>query len=564
MLWRISAAMTLAAGLMAGSDPLRLGNFVSELSLRTAAGSKVEPVEDALRLWGATAGKAGPLAVGANRVAARLSNSGWASPGQPGGPEGVESRRPQPKAEWPKNIQAVLANTRPLHYGRGSRLPLYLWPAIGAGKLSDARAEELVRLLDERGVGLIVNWSHGNAEASLEEALTVARAQRRAGLRINVHATSLLTSFFDGSPETAHLDAQGQPFFDSTFGKVKMGCPFRLEHRIPVIRERVNRFAGAYAKAGLPVGFIFTDWEIDGPLEWNHAQESSKRCTVCRRNLPRVDDFLAYQQEMRRLRSRLQRLAYAEPVLRLHPGALVGNYAMYPHNGWRYWYDYFEKYVEGQPALHDQQARYRHWANDFEDSGYTFAMPVVYPWSWTWNWYDFEPGDYRWFYNGLLVASNAGRHTPAGVPIIPFVHYHTVDVGLSEREGQPPAGAQPARQMSESTYQELLWHMLLRGADTFFLWCTEKEYEKEIRLLHPVWAAAQAYAEFLEKGVPITFDVPARPGPVISGLRLGRRVLVRRTDFTSSAGPASIQVNGQALAVPSSPGQCQILTLDAN
>jgi hypothetical protein len=188
-------------------------------------------------------------------------------------------------------------------------------------------------------------------------------------------------------------------------------------------------------------------------------------------------------------------------------------------------------------------------------------MPVVYPWSWCWNWYDFAPGDYRWFYNGLLVASNAGRHTPPHIPIIAFVHWHTVEVGLSEREGGPPAGSQPAQQMSERTYQELLWHMLLRGTDSFFLWCTQKESQKEVQLLHPVWAAAQAYGEFLEGGVPITFEVPPRPGPVISGLRLGQRVLVRRTDFTSDTAPVTIQVGEQRLQVSAAPGRCQILTL---
>jgi len=467
----------------------------------------------------------------------------------------------QSPAEWPKNLQLVLDNAAPLKHPRGGRLPLYLWPAIGPGKLDDAQAEKIVRLLDERGVGLICNWNHQAFEASLAEALPVARAQRKAGVPINVQATALLSSFFDGTDATAHVDEHGKPFFDDSFGNVKMGCPFRVEHRIEVIRRRLSRFAAAYAAENLRIGFIFTDWEIDGPLEWNHAQDASRRCVVCRKHLPQVDDFLAYQHELRRLRSRLQWRAYAEPVLEAHPEALVGNYAVYPHDGWRYWYDYFEKYVPGQPVLKDQKALYRHWANEFEDTGYTLAMPVVYPWSWSWNWYDFAPGDYRWFYSGLLVASNAGRHTPPRVPIVAFVHWHTVEVGLSEREGEPPAGAQAAQQMNEKTYQELLWHMLLRGTDTFFLWCTQKESQKEVQLLHPVWAAAQAYGEFLERGVPITFEVPPKPGPVVSGLRLGQRVLVRRTDFTSDTAPVTIQVGEQRLQVSPAPGRCQILTL---
>jgi len=462
---------------------------------------------------------------------------------------------------WPENIQLVLDETKPLEHPLGNRLPLYLWPALNPGKLGDARAEELVRLLEARGVGLICSWNPADMAASLAECLPVARAQKKLGVPININASSVMGPFFDGSPETAHIGADGQPFFDESFGTKTMGCPFRLEHRIAPIRQRMDAFAEAYEKENLPLGFVFTDWEIDGPLEWNRAWDASKKCSVCQKSLPQLSDFLAYQQEMRRLRSRAQRLAYAESILARHPKALVGNYAMYPHNGWRYWYDYFEKYVDGQPALIDQNARYRHWANDFEDSGYTFAMPVVYPWSWCWNWYDFQPGDYRWFYNGLLNASDAGRCAPKDVPVISFVHWTTVDIGLTEREGGPPAGAEKAQQMSETCYQELLWHMLLRGTDTFFLWCAPAENRKEVQVLYPVWAAAQAYGEFLDNGAPITFEVPKQPGPVVSGLRLGNRVLVRRSDFTDTREPVTLAVGGQTISVPRADGQCQIIEI---
>ncbi len=117
------------------------------------------------------------------------------------------------------------------------------------------------------------------------------------------------------------------------------------------------------------------------------------------------------------------------------------------------------------------------------------------------------------------------------------------------------------KQFSGEKYQELLWHMLLRGTDTFFLWCVESENAKEISLLHPVYAAAQQYGEFLEKGTPVTFDVPTRPGTVVSGLKLGNRVLVRRTDFGGSSGTASLMVDGKKLTVKPSPGKCQILTI---
>ena len=151
----------------------------------------------------------------------------------------------------------------------------------------------------------------------------------------------------------------------------------------------------------------------------------------------------------------------------------------------------------------------------------------------TFSWYDFESSDYRWFYNMLLVASNAGEHTAADVPIVPFVHWHTT---------APPSRPDPGvKQLSERIYQDLLWHMLLRGHDTFFLWCLREETADEVRLVHEVYAAALEYREFLDDGTPVTFHVPETESPVVSGLRLGDRVLVRRTDFTDhpTAGPTS-------------------------
>jgi hypothetical protein len=104
--------------------------------------------------------------------------------------------------------------------------------------------------------------------------------------------------------------------------------------------------------------------------------------------------------------------------------------------------------------------------------------------------------------------------------------------------------------------------MLLRGTDTFYLWCAEKEYGPEVRLLHEVYAAAQQYGDFLEKGTPVSFAVPREPGPVVSGLRLGNRVLIRRTDFGRPVEPVEVMIGARKMTVPSSPGRCQILRLD--
>jgi len=468
-----------------------------------------------------------------------------------GGANAQEGRR-MTQAEL---IQTVLQVTQPLEHPRGNRLPLYLWSTMGPGTTDDAETEKIIRSLDARGIALLASWNPRNRDATLAEGLRIGAIQKRLGLPAHINANACLYSFFNGDERTAHVTESGEPFFDSSFGeRYKMGCPFALEHRVPAMREQVEFFVRAYKERDIEIAFAFADWEIDGPIEWNGAWDASKRCARCRKEIPRIDDFHSFQTTLRKIRADLQRRVFAEPVKQAFPKALVGNYAVYPNNGKRYWYDYFElEPGEGIPYEMDQKAKVRPWfADEFRLSGYSFAMPVVYTWYRIFHWYDFENTDYRWFYNMLQVGSNAGEHTPAEVPIITFVHWHTTAL---------PKDAEPVKQFSEEKYQELLWHLLLRGHDTFFSWCPRAETAVEVRLLHQVWAAALEYRDFLDRGTPVTFHVPPKPGPVVSGLRLGNRVLVRRTEFDDTPGPVSLKIDGKTLAVPRAPGRCQVLTL---
>jgi len=456
--------------------------------------------------------------------------------------------------EWPEKIQLVLDTCEPLEHSREARIPLYLWAAMDPGEMDDNRAEQLVYELDRRGVGLICSWTPDKREDCLARGLTVARAQKKLDVPVNVNATSILYTFFNGDEETAHINADGEKFFDSSFGEShKMGCPFALEHRKDEIRERVEYYVRAYREAGIDIKFIWADWEVDGPLEFNHAHEASKKCVRCREEVGDIDNFLDFQKALRDIRSELQRYCYTEPVLTSHPDALVGNYAVYPHDGYRYWYDYFEYFVDGQPYIADTRAKYRLWYNDFPGTGYTYAMPVVYSWARLFSWYDFENYDYRWFYNMLKVASNAGKNTPENVPIISFVHRNMIDPQKYPNPELTP--------FSEEMYQELLWHMLFRGTDAFYMWSGKNDFANEIELLHPVYAAAQEFGDFLENGIPVTFDVPKVAGVVVSALLFDDRLLVRRTDFGDSKAPVTIVVNSEEITVPYSPGNCQIIAL---
>jgi len=460
--------------------------------------------------------------------------------------------------KWPDKIQVVLDNTNPLKYEPGNRLPLYLWPAMDPGKLSNEASEILVRELGKRGIGIVCSWDITERDKYLSQGITIAKAQKKLGQRINIDATSLLYGFFNGDEKTAHIDKNGNTFFDESFGSNrKMGCPFAIDFRKNEIRGRIETFLEKYKEEDLPIDFIWADWEIDGPLEVNLAFKTSKRCARCCKYLGDNFTFEEFQKTLREMRSYLQYYCYSSPVLAQCPIALVGNYAVYPNDGYRYWYDYFEYYVDGQPYKADQRAIYRKWFNDFPLTGYTFAMPVVYPRWKIFTWYDFENTDYRWFYNMLLNASNSCKSTPQNIPVISFVHYYTLFSGV-----KPP---DPGKiiQMSKNCYQELLWHMLLRGTDTFYMYSGKQdEFPEEVRLVHEVYASAQKYGSFLDNGYPITYDVPAEPGVVISGLALGDSVLIRRTDFGTNHEAVEILAGTKIITVEYAPGVCKVLPLE--
>ena len=448
----------------------------------------------------------------------------------------------------------IVAEIPPLEVARGERLPLIVWRLQNVRSEDEEDLERLLTALNERGVATVSRWAMRNFDQVRDQALRTAAVQQKVGMPVVVNATGAMYRFFDGSKATAHVDADGEKFFDGSFSeRVAIGCPFAVEHRFPAIRSQMEAFVEAYAEAGLPLDIVIGDWEIDGPIEWNDAWENSRKCVRCRENIPNIDNFGEFQAALRVVRSRMQRECFVEPVKRRYPDALVGNYAVYPHGGLRYWYDYFEREASDEmPFVSEQRARYRPWFHEFSLCGYSMAMPVVYTWRRIYDWYDFDNRDYRWFYNMLLVASNAGWSTGPEIPIVSFVHWHTT----------APGGLPPVPQFSAENYRELIWHMLLRGHDGLALWCRVEETLAETQLLHEVYAASLEHMEFLEEGTPVAFDAPRQPGPVVSGLRLGERVLVRRTEFDDSPDPVVLPVDDRLLVVPRAPGETQILELE--
>jgi hypothetical protein len=204
---------------------------------------------------------------------------------------------------------------------------------------------------------------------------------------------------------------------------------------------------------------------------------------------------------------------------------MVGNYAVYPHNGVRYWYDYFEEVPTDPaiPVIQEHSAIYRKWVNEFTESGYTVAMPVIYPWYRQFDWYHFDNSDFRWLFGLLKVGANAAESTPASIPSIPFVHWHTTT---------PPEKPSPhVIQLSAEKYQSLLWHLMLRGHDSFFLWCLPDELSQEIKLIHEVFAQSLAISDCLIHGTPIHLEIPSSLANVKSELRYKMISVTHTTNF---------------------------------
>lgn len=443
-------------------------------------------------------------------------------------------------------LKELIEEIPPLENPRDGALPLRGSRLEGWLPEDDDEAREFLLALDARGLGMCAHPRPGNEE-SMEFSLRLSRLQQELGLEVGVHASRAMYTFFNGDEDTAHIAENGVPFFDDSFGSRKMGCPFRLEDRKDDIKAQFRALLDPYREAGITIDFAYLDWEIDGPIEWNGAWRHSKRCTVCREHIPNIDDFYAFQDALRKIRSELQRECAVEVMLEYYPDVLFGNYSVYPQSGVRYWYDYYEELPPDAPFFKDQQAKYRRWYHEFEPSGYTFANPVVYTWYATWSWYPrWDNDDYRWFYNLLKVGTNAGRHTPQEVPLITWLHWHTTS---------PPADAPEVPQMSEWAYQELIWHLYLRGSDGLMMWCTPEETTKEMRLITEVMDGMLAHREFIGAGEPVMFNVPNEPGTVVSGLRIGDRLLVRRTDFGDSHDAIRGVVDGRIVEIPRRDGE---------
>lgn len=451
-------------------------------------------------------------------------------------------------------IRGIIEQVSPLQHPLGDTLqPIRGSRLTGWLPEDDDEAREVLLALNERGVSLFANWRVGNDDARAF-ALRLGRLQQELGLAVSVHATSAMTGFFNGDESTFHIAEDGSIYSWQLHGARKMGCAFRLDERAEAIRGQWQDLVNAYSEVGLTLDWVSMDWYSDGPVEWNESWEASKRCVVCRESIPGIEHFGTFQQALRTLRGELQRECAVEVVQAQFPDVLIGNWAVAPHDGWRYWFDFYETIPEGVQIRTEQLAEYRPWADEFSHTGYTYANPTCYPWDDMYAWYPEFDTDFRWFYMLMKAGTNAARNMPAGLPMITWVKWRPTPV-RGEKE--------PAPAMSLEVYREFLAHQLLRGGDGFMMWCRAEEAVDEVAAIAPVLDEALRWREFLEEGEPVLFEVPRRPTKVVSALRLGDRLLVRRTDFEERPFPVTRVIDGMRVTIPHRPGEFFVMDMPA-
>ena len=449
-------------------------------------------------------------------------------------------------------LQMALENTQPLKFAQGDRPPLVFWTPNLVTGANDADLEKTLADLKARGIGLLHRWS-ADVEKGPGPWIRVGKFQKKLAMPVIVDGTGIAHGFYPGDEKLGHVDKDGKRFRDKSFFW-SPGCPFTLKDRITEKRKPYEAWCQKYKDAGLTVDYWMADFEFDGPNEWNDGWAAAKNCTVCREKIPAIDtDFAAFQKAVREIRTQIQRETWVEPLKAAFPAIRIGNYGMNSHDGFRYYKDFYEKFDMNLPHKMEQKAVYRPWAKEFDNSGYTLAMPVVYTWGWIFDSCTFPNKQYRWFYNMLLEATSVAKSRAPETTVMPFMHWSTTDPPKDL-----PAGFEP---MSRETYEELLWHMLLRGFDGFVMWSPDAETAVEVQPVHAVYAASLEYRDFLAKGKPAVFDLPSEPGTVISALQLGNKLLVRRTDFGGSKDPVQIKIAGKNVAIPANPGTCFIVNL---
>jgi hypothetical protein len=445
----------------------------------------------------------------------------------------VTAADPPATEQRSRNIQYSLPSffevVQPMKHPLGGRMPLLVWslPMPGGQALIwSRRSGALRKAVDElarRGIAPAV-MPPGDGAVAL--ARTLQEAGQPVYLSIprgdQLQATAWQNCTIWVQPPGAKPQKSER---EQRWPCLPMNDPATaakwVEQRVAALHDAQVKVSGAF----------FDDEGLPQPLPG--LLESQRSTAECRAQYPQglLDDPQQFRTYVMTLRAKLIEQAMTEPIHRLFPGALVGNFGEYSSTQQA---PYLDAGGHAYPPLR---------------CGGDLVTPVIYAMV--------EPAvgadrqvltqeklDARYLQDLLGNFSLAAPAAKAyGQLLVPYA-------GQQVSAGALPRG--PLRTMSDSAWRELQWHLWLRGAYGIFLFNpppskATSPMSASFRMVEnarDIYDQVLAHRQFLENGEPMTYAVSnlLKGDPMWSGLRLPEHCLVR----TFSPNPQTQSVKVQA------------------
>ncbi len=405
----------------------------------------------------------------------------------------------------------------PMRHDPGGRLPLFLWnvplprDAALVKMRRDGTLRRAIEQMAERGFVPTVEMGW---EWTPEGALAMAETLREAGrpVYLLIPDAQLIErgAYGDTSVWIAGPDA-------AAGGRQRLWPCLPLADPRPSA-ARVRDLLLPFKDAGIAVSGVWFDDEAL-PHPWNGVYEAQVGSAACRRHYPpgALADWTPFQRYVLELRTVLQSAVMADAVHAVFPGALVGNYYEFASSAAVPFVDergnvYPPRSLGRLDAL--MPSAYANTIHLARHSG-TDQRPTQ------------EWADRTYFFLLLRTVSTANANKPRGKVSVPYVsRFVPDDPAPRVRFG-----------MSQPVYRELIRHVLLRGSDGLYLFnlgypgspVTPAESFESVEDARAVYDELLAHREFLDRGRPMTYAVPAidREPVIWSGLCLADRCLVR-------------------------------------
>ncbi|HEY3396823.1 MAG TPA: hypothetical protein VGM19_04105 [Armatimonadota bacterium] len=437
-----------------------------------------------------------------------------------------------PELTW--SVESLAQVVQPLTHPLGGRLPLFLWnfPLPRDDTLvamrADGRLRRDIETLTARGFLPTVEIGWDGTPAG---ALAMAQTLQEAGQPVFVIFANLpggsRALYPSGGLRSLAPDA-------NRAGKLRW-WPCLPQADPTAAAAGVRGLLERFRDAGIKVAGVWFDYE-GLPYPWAGVYEAQQRSAACRALYPAgvLEDDQRFIEYVYRLRSEALSRAMVDPVRQVFPGALVGNYDEWASSRAT---PYLANGGESLPP---------------RDLGrFSAAMPRAYASPWYLHQFfpeaaavTAEQADPIYFRLLLNTISSANANRQAGQLCVPFLARHDPFDPLQSGAARFGPG------LSHRRYRELIWHLLLRGTDGFYLYplgfpnsgVSMEDGFQTLEDTRAVYDQVLAQRRFLDEGRPMTEATapPPQRGVIWSGLQRRHECLVRAFTLDNQAGEVTL------------------------